>query len=129
MSSRAAPANKVTDDYCYPCHYFSYDTKTCDYYLMTKRRRGCPGGEGCERRKPRVVYERRNFNGRGVDDGERKFVRTLNSVMRDLYEEGLSDKAIGDRLGVSELSVSLWRRRSGLPSQTALRKECEQDWI
>ena len=126
MSFPAEPANKFTDDFCYSCHYFSYDTKSCDFYLMTKVRRGCPGGKGCTRKIPRRQFEKKNFYGRIA--GERVFERTINSVMRELYEEGMSDREIGNRLGLSELSVNLWRRRSGLPSQTALRKECEQDW-
>lgn len=36
---------------CKGCLYLGHQSKTCDFYLMTGIRRGCPAGEGCTRRK------------------------------------------------------------------------------
>lgn len=43
----------TTDRSCKGCIYYSqdYGTKVCNYYLQTGRRRGCPAGEGCDKRK------------------------------------------------------------------------------
>lgn len=45
-------ANGIVDSFCRPCIYAGRNqcTKapgTCDYYLLTGKRRPCPAGKGC----------------------------------------------------------------------------------
>jgi hypothetical protein len=44
--------------------------------------------------------------------------RTLDTVIRDLYEgEGLSQEAVGERLGVSRWTVIKWMAAYGIPTR------------
>jgi hypothetical protein len=44
--------------------------------------------------------------------------RTLDAVLRDLYEgEGLSQEAVGERLGVSRWTVIKWMAAHGIPTR------------
>lgn len=46
------PQAGVVSDYCEKCRFLNRDgTKSCNFYTATKRRRGCPAGEGCTRRE------------------------------------------------------------------------------
>lgn len=47
---------KVCDKYCRRCRYYigwCGDTKLCNYYLMTDKRRPCAPGTGCTVRELR----------------------------------------------------------------------------
>lgn len=41
------------------CLYYSGMTRTCDFFLETGERRGCPGDTGCVRYKRRIDLRRR----------------------------------------------------------------------
>lgn len=44
--------------------------------------------------------------------------RTLDAILRDLYEgEGLSQEAVGERLGVSRWTVIKWMAAYGIPTR------------
>ena len=44
--------------------------------------------------------------------------RTLDAILRDLYEgEGLSQEAVGARLGVSRWTVIKWMAAYGIPTR------------
>lgn len=47
------PKEHVVDAYCRGCVYRTkdYGLQACSFILMTGRRRGCPAGEGCNKRK------------------------------------------------------------------------------
>ena len=47
-----APAAGVVSDYCKGCQYRSKTYgDTCEYITIERKRRGCPAGDGCTRRK------------------------------------------------------------------------------
>ncbi len=116
---------------CLTCSYFARDTKTCDYVLITGRRRGCPAGIGC------VKYERAvkkkpsldiNFRRLPVKDGAEsaadkpKRKSTIEAykrraVFRELYNKRLTDREIADEAQCNPETVRIWRRSLGLPSQ------------
>ena len=51
---KAQPPAGVTDEYCEGCLYITkdYGERMCNYFLLEHKRRGCPAGRGCKRRKP-----------------------------------------------------------------------------
>lgn len=87
---------------CTGCTYFSESTKTCDYLLMTERRRPCPPGIDCTvKRTPEV----KRISKRGKLD--------RNATLRQLYKEGLNDREISKKLGYSVDAIFQWRVRHG----------------
>lgn len=88
----------LCDRYCERCYY--HRTGVCDYFLETKRRRGCPAGEGCVMRITRP-----------------KGAPLLNdALVWRLYEkERLSDREIGERLGTTHQRIFYWRKAFGYP--------------
>ena len=74
------------------CAFKGTNTDTCDYILVTGKRRGCPDGPLCIRYKPVTV------------------------------EEGYSDQEISADLGVSKDTVARWRRSERLPSRETRRQ-------
>lgn len=44
-----------------------------------------------------------------------------DAVAMELYEQGLSDREIGDRFGATGKAVQLWRKSKGLPSHNPPR--------
>ena len=107
---------------CKDCVYYCncdghYMYPTCDYILMTGRRRGCPAGDECDKFLPAKDCLR--------------FTNPLMGVVRlpiqeqqlvDLYEQGLPDGEIGKRVGLSRSAVQVWRHKRGLPSQQDLKR-------
>ena len=45
----------IINNYCRGCFYLSANTgdRSCDYLSIEHRRRGCPAGDGCDKRKLR----------------------------------------------------------------------------
>lgn len=58
----AQPQTGVVDEYCDGCHYRSgnFGAVSCEYIIIEKKRRGCPAGTGCKRRKLRRGGSRGN---------------------------------------------------------------------
>lgn len=57
-------AGKLVDDYCTGCRYLTLGMDAdeqsilfCDYYGITKVRRGCPAGANCTRYAPKLSAE------------------------------------------------------------------------
>lgn len=92
---------------CKRCFYSSdYYTLgvICNFLDIAGSPRGCPV-EGCNQ-----------FLARSRDPNEKA------AEMRELYEQGLNDRQIGESLGLSTQSVYNWRRREDLKSQTERRR-------
>lgn len=48
------PTFGLISAYCDKCFYLNREgIKSCNYYAITKKRRGCPAGDGCIRREVR----------------------------------------------------------------------------
>ena len=101
------------------CAFKGTNTDTCDYILVTGKRRGCPAGPLCLRYKPVTAKERKVPQLPSTFKKERSGLYTAFETM---YEEGFSDKQIADALGVSRDTVSSWRRKERLPSQATRKK-------
>ena len=57
-AKRGKPQRTISDR-CKGCDYYGgCYTETCDFFLLTGERRGCPPGDKCERYKPRTTTRR-----------------------------------------------------------------------
>ena len=101
---------------CHSCFYYGRGSRTCDYILITGTRRGCPiddkcsrylKGDGSVRKQPLALEGGRR--GRKRDDARYRAIRAL-------YDEGLNDVQIGERVGLSRGAIYNWRQREGLPA-------------
>ena len=104
------------------CAYKGTNTDTCDYILITGKRRGCPAGPLCKRYKP---INARNRKVPQLPSTFKKDRSGLYTAFETMYAEGFSDREIAEALGVSRDTVSSWRRKERLPSQ-ATRKQIMQ---
>lgn len=101
------------------CAFKGTNTDTCDYILVTGKRRGCPAGPLCLRYKPVTVKERKVPQLPSTFKKERSGLYTAFETM---YAEGFSDVQIAEALGVSRDTVSSWRRKERLPNQATRKK-------
>ena len=53
---------------CTRCCYYARGTETCDYYLITKVRRGCPADSKCDKYEPGQNAVRRPRTGKRAID-------------------------------------------------------------
>lgn len=107
-------ADKLVDGFCHKCRFYGKHTKTCDYIIVTDRRRPCPPGKGCTVREKEIVY-----NGRRMKWDTKKAY--------ELYKECMNDSAIAREVGVSAYTITCWRKRENLPSHLP-RREYKKDW-
>ena len=101
------------------CAYKGTNTDTCDYILVTGKRRGCPAGPLCLRYKPVTAKERKVPQ---LPSTFKKDRSGLFVAFQSLYEEGYSDQEISAALGVSKETVARWRRGERLPSRETRRQ-------
>ena len=101
------------------CAFFGTNTKTCDFILITGKRRGCPAGHLCERYKPLNARKRKVPQ---LPSTLKKDRSGLYTAFETMYAEGFSDVQIAESLGVSRETVSGWRRKERLPSQATRKK-------
>ena len=101
------------------CAFKGTNTDTCDYILITGKRRGCPAGPLCLRYKPVTVKERKVPQ---LPSTFKKDRSGLYTAFQSLYEEGYSDQEIAAALGVSKETVARWRRGERLPGRETRRQ-------
>lgn len=101
------------------CAFKGTNTDTCDYILVTGKRRGCPAGPLCLRYKPVTAKERKVPQ---LPSTFKKDRSGLYTAFQSLYEEGYSDQEIAAVLGVSKETVARWRRSERLPSRETRRQ-------
>lgn len=101
------------------CAFKGTNTDTCDYILVTGKRRGCPAGPLCLRYKPVTAKERKVPQ---LPSTFKKDRYGLYTAFETMYEEGFSDREIAEALGVSRDTVSKWRRKERRPSQATRKK-------
>ena len=108
---------------CHTCLYFSNVNylPSCDYYLLTGRRRGCEGGDHCERFYPNDKMK--SLIGLYTGDN----APDIDKALLGYYEKGMTDAQIAQAMGTTQSTIYHWRRRFGLPSQNELREECDED--
>ena len=101
------------------CAFKGTNTDTCDYILVTGKRRGCPAGPLCLRYKPVTAKERKVPQ---LPSTFKKDRSGLFVAFQSLYEEGYSDQEIAAALGVSKETVGRWRRSERLPCRETRRQ-------
>ena len=101
------------------CAFKGTNTDTCDYLLITGKRRGCPAGPLCLRYKPVTAKERKVPQ---LPSTFKKDRSGLYTAFQSLYEEGYSDQEIAAALGVSKETVTRWRRSERLPGRETRRQ-------
>lgn len=101
------------------CAFFGTNTKTCDYILITGKRRSCPPGPLCTKYKPVNARHRKVPQ---LPSTFKKDRSGLYTAFETMYEEGFSDQKIAEALGVSRNTVASWRRKERLPSQATRKK-------
>ena len=101
------------------CAFRGTNTDTCDYILVTGKRRGCPAGPLCIRYKPVTARERKVPQ---LPSTFKKDRSGLFTAFGSLYEEGYSDREIADIMGVGKETVARWRRGERLPSRETRRQ-------
>ena len=101
------------------CAFKGTNTDTCDYILVTGKRRGCPAGPLCLRYKPVTVKERKVPQ---LPSTFKKDRSGLYIAFQSLYEDGYSDQEIADTMGVGKETVARWRRSERLPSRETRRQ-------
>ena len=88
----------------YSTNYYSFGL-ICNYLEVAGAMRGCPV-DGCNKFLP-----------------QSRDPHEMTEAMRELWEQGLNDRQIGESLGVSTNTVNVWRRRAELPSQMERRRK------
>lgn len=102
-------AENPKSKYCGTCAYKSNYIGSCDYFLITGNRRPCTAGKGCT-----VRTDSANRRSRGKKQPKWDTKRGY-----ELFQKGLTDQQIAERLGTSSTAVNAWRRRhwsSGPPA-------------
>lgn len=108
------------------CQYYCVNTHTCDYYLITKQRRGDKGGKDC------THYDVGNGKISLLKQGTRS--RFSSAEAKLLYLKGLSDAKTAEVLGVSKNAIYRWRTEAGLkanrpkPGQRVDRAKMMELW-
>lgn len=110
------------------CKYYSLRHDGCDYMLITGHARSkiCPPGEKCTvwatGKKPKTraqiaIAPKRQEEDRPKSTGRPSYDReAISRHIWPLYEEErLSDRKIGELVGVSEGYIRLWRKLHGYP--------------
>lgn len=83
--------------HCKGCEFLSMSTLSCDYLLITKKRRPCPAGEGC------TVKSATGVGGKGKLDRDKR--------IPELYNAGKNDAEIARETGYHIGSIRNWRKR------------------
>lgn len=91
---------------CKGCIYLGHQSKTCDYFIMTGVRRGCPAGENCTRRRERY----------------RKGLKLDANLAKKLYRLNYGDALIAEKLGCRVDTVARWREANELPERPKKKK-------
>ena len=104
---------------CKSCIYYRTNSTghtgmpTCDFILIEGHSRGCPAGDECDKYTRSVKSAKRGMIRLPFDE----------SIVFDMYANGMTDTEIGTALDISARAVSDWRRRRDLPAQHSLRRE------
>lgn len=106
--------DKLVDEYCNKCRFYSPHTTTCDYFLVTGKRRPCPAGKGCKAREKEL-----RKGGRRIKLDEAKAY--------ELYEQGKNDHEIAQEVGVSDSAIYYWRKSRSLKANMEHR-ERNMNW-
>lgn len=119
----------VVTERCRECLYFCnndchFIVPTCDYFLITGKRRGCPAGDECDKFLPAKACIKIRCAQMGVLK-----IPVKEKQLWDLYQQGKNDAEIAIAVGINRHTVARWRKKNGLPSQQSIRRaaSCHED--
>lgn len=104
----------VVDDYCMGCAFHSPGVKCCNYLLVMGIRRGCPGGAGCDKKMTKG-----ELNAMGAPKDWNK------ELGKQMWVEGKGDAEIAKATGVTQGTISYFRRKHWEPESVAMLAEEE----
>ena len=87
----------------------------CCYFLDTGKRRPCPGGKGCTVRKTEASSRRKRVMTEQAM-AQMRIKKARDEERMALYRQGLSDRAIAQKLGLTSSTIRIWRVDQGLPT-------------
>lgn len=123
--------NNLCDSYCEKCVFFQRNDYSCGYIFDVGHPRGCPPGEGCDKRETSQEKKKKmtlllkanlakKFENEGIKNGSsRKYLRISQEeedMRMQLYRSGYSDLQIGMVLGTSKGAITKWRHTRKLPA-------------
>lgn len=92
------------DRFCADCIYYAKSTRSCDFFIMEDRLRGCPGGDGCRARRTKK------------DVKKAMSPKWDTALGKQMWEEGKSDRQIAEHFGISPNTVLYQRQKKWEPS-------------
>ncbi len=104
---------------CAKCYYCDSCVGSCDYILVTGKRRGC-SPKNCNKFEPKSELGRRSEI---ALPGGRPDVKRKRVAMKALYDQGLHDRLIAEKIGCSKALVVQWRQNAGLPPVCRKRRQ------
>lgn len=95
-------------DFCEGCAFYTPSLNICNYLLMMDVRRGCPGGEGCDKKMTKG-----EFFAMGMQKDWNK------TAGKSMWEAGHGDAEIAKAMGVTQGTISYFRRKHWEPERDA----------
>ena len=92
----------------YECQYYTPETETCDYYIITGKRRGCPPTDSCDKLctspADMEILRKRFYTPREVNhEGIRR--------MEQVYLPNMKTKTLSELAQVSQKEALDWTRK------------------
>ena len=87
------------DTFCKGCIYHAKSTRSCDYFIIENRLRGCPGGDGCRARRTKK------------DVRKAMQPKWDTALGKQMWEEGKTDRQIADHFGIAPNTVLYQRQK------------------
>lgn len=98
----------VQDHFCKGCVFNSTNHNICNYLLVMDVRRGCPAGEGCDKKMTKKEYFAMGMQ----KDWDKK-------AGKRMWEAGRGDADIAKAMGVTQGTISYFRRKHWEPERDA----------
>ena len=103
------------DTFCKGCIYHAKSTRSCDYFIIENRLRGCPGGDGCRARRTKK------------DVRKAMQPKWDTALGKQMWEEGKTDRQIADHFGIAPNTVLYQRQKKWEKDTTSTPPEDESD--
>lgn len=101
-------------DFCEGCAFYSSSHHICNYLLVMDVRRGSPGGEGCDKK-----MTKKEFFAMGLQKNWNK------TAGKSMWEAGHGDAEIAKAMGVTQGTISYFRRKHWEPERDAAAADAD----
>lgn len=105
----------LVDDFCKGCVFHSSAHNICNYLLVMDVRRGCPGGAECDKK-----MTKKEFYEMGLQKDWNK------QAGKAMWAAGRGDAEIAKAMGVTQATISYFRRKHWEPERDAAPAEEQQ---